>query len=375
MHRRYVCSRCGQQTAVTLDRLLCDCGGPLDLAPCHDLRSLCTPARSWNAQRYGALLPADPAALAAANLGAGQTPLIETAPGSSVWLKCDQLNPTGSFKDRGAVVLAALAVELRATRIVLDSSGNAGAAMAAHAARVGLPCEVYVPAGTSPVKVGQARSYGARVIRVRGGRAPAAAAARAAAARSGTCYASHALNPHFQHGTKTWAYEVWEQLGSTPDVVVVPAGSGTLLLGAALGFAELRAAGLVARVPRMIAVQAAGCAPLSGKVAGPRRQSATPFAEGIAIAAPVRLQQMRDALTDSRGWAEVVTDRQVRDAQLDLARTGFHVEPTGAAAWAGWIASRGRWRRRPTVVVALTGSGMKTPADTDRTARRQEAAP
>lgn len=172
--------------------------------------------------------------------------------------------PTLSFKDRGAVLLAELALRLSPHQVVADSSGNAGTAIAAYCARARLPCTVYVPDGTSAKKLEQIEAHGARVQVVDGNRDAAAAAARTAADAPGTFYASHVYNPYFLHGTKTYVHELWEDMGGRlPEVIVVPVGNGTLLLGAALAVAELHGAGLIDRRPALYAVQAAAVAPLA----------------------------------------------------------------------------------------------------------------
>ncbi|NEE55983.1 pyridoxal-phosphate dependent enzyme, partial [Streptomyces sp. SID8455] len=143
---------------------------------------------------------------------------------------------------------------LKPDRVVADSSGNAGTSIAAYCARAGLPCTVYVPEGTSSKKTEQIRAHGAHLVTVPGDREATALAARAAAGEPGAFYASHVFNPYFLHGTKTYVYELWEDLGGRlPDTLAVPVGNGTLLLGAALATAELHALGLIASRPRLIA--------------------------------------------------------------------------------------------------------------------------
>ncbi|MBD2829282.1 threonine synthase [Streptomyces globisporus] len=209
--------------------------------------------------RYKEFLPLDTSAI---SLGEGRTPLVPLT--DTVSAKLDFLMPTLSFKDRGAVMLGELARRLGPDRVVADSSGNAGTSFAAYCARAGLPCTVYVPEGTSAKKTEQIRAHGARLVTVPGGREATARAARAAADEPGAFYASHVFNPYFLHGTKTYAYELWEDLGGRlPEALAVPVGNGTLLLGVALAVAELRALGLITARPRLIAVQAEAVSPLA----------------------------------------------------------------------------------------------------------------
>ncbi|MEU1195953.1 threonine synthase [Streptomyces sp. NPDC005813] len=336
------------------------CRGPLDLdfAPTPaPLKSLTGRVNSlW---RYAECLPL---AAPSVSLGEGRTPLVPLRDGISA--KLDFLMPTLSFKDRGAVLLAELALRLEPRRVLADSSGNAGTAIAAYCARASLPCTVYVPEGTSPKKLEQIEAHGARLRVVEGDREATARAAREDADEPGTFYASHVFNPYFLHGTKTYVHELWEDLGGRlPDVIVVPVGNGTLLLGAALAVAELHAAGLVDRRPALYAVQSAAVAPLAhawskdaDDLVGVTLMAPT-FAEGIAIPAPPRARQILRAVRDSGGTFLTVTEDQIRHAQRDLASRGLYVESTGVACWAA--VREGALGER-SAVVPLCGAGLKT---------------
>jgi threonine synthase len=294
----------------------------------------------WSLARYREALPALAAgpAFDSLTLGEGGTPLVAEPDGAL--LKLDFLMPTLSFKDRGSVVLLSAAAALGVRRIVADSSGNAGVSIAAYASRAGIESEIFVPAGTAEGKLAQLRAFGAGVQLVPGDRAATAAAAIERVESSGSFYASHVFNPFFLHGTKTVAFEIWEQLGRrAPEALVVPAGNGTLLLGAALGFSELAAAGLIESTPRLLAVQAERCAPLRGN--GPVACGPT-AAEGIAIAEPPRREQMRAAVEASNGAVLTAGEDEIVSARSELARLGIDVEPTAAvayAAWRGWAGS------------------------------------
>ncbi|OIJ86801.1 threonine synthase [Streptomyces colonosanans] len=348
------------------------CGGPLDLdfsptpAP---LKSLAGRVNSlW---RYAETLPLSGPSV---SLGEGRTPLVELADGISA--KLDFLMPTLSFKDRGAVLLAELALRLKPRQVVADSSGNAGTSIAAYCARAALPCTVYVPRGTSPKKLEQIGAHGARLHVVDGDREAAARAAREAANEPDVFYASHVFNPYFLHGTKTYVHELWEDLGGRlPEVLVLPVGNGTLLLGAALAVAELYAAGLIERRPALYAVQAAAVAPLAHawEEGADDLADVTPMAptaaEGIAIPRPPRARQILRAVRDSGGTFLTVTEDQIRHAQLDLASRGLYVESTGVACWAavrkGAPGKLPLSRLRssggtPIAVVPLCGAGLKS---------------
>lgn len=256
------------------------------------------------------------------------TPLVPVQPG--LWCKLEYVTPTGSFKDRGAAVMMSVAAGAGVTRVVVDSSGNAGVAVAAYAARAGMVAEVVVPEGTSRAKLAAAEASGAHVVVVAGDRAAAAAAAQdAAEASGGPWYASHVYRPAFAHGVKTLAFELWEQLGGrAPGTVVVPAGNGTLVVGLWLGFRELAAHGRIRRLPAILAVQAERCAPLAGL-----RPTGPTAASGIAIAAPPRAREVRAAVVASGGRVLTVSEADLEAARLVLTGMGMRVEATGAAAW------------------------------------------
>jgi threonine synthase len=302
----------------------------------------------WSLWRYRPVLPmvGDGSSWEKVSLGEGLTPLVPIRPG--LWGKLEYVTATGSFKDRGAAVLMSVAAGLGVERVVVDSSGNAGRAVAAYAARAGLTAEVYVPESTPPEKVAGIAAFGARVIPVAGDRAATAAVAQAAVESTSAWYASHVYRPEFVHGVKTLAFELYEQLAGPPGTVVVPAGNGTLVQGLWLGFSELSI-----RPPRLVAVQAERCAPLAGLApAGPTAAS------GIAIAAPPRAGEIRAALQATAGAIVTVSEDALASAGTDLARRGLAVEPTAAAAWAAWSALEARSALDDypePVVVVLTG--------------------
>lgn len=363
MSDQLVCATCHAAYPLYKPRWRCACGGLLDLqfTPRFDLGAIASrPPTLW---RYREALPL-PAEARPVTLGEGFTPIIEiTIAGRTVHVKQEQLAPSGSYKDRGATLLISAARAMGVADVVEDSSGNAGAAIAAYAAAAAINCEIFVPANTSPEKVAQVRAYGAAINLVPGSRQDTARAVWEAAQTR--YYASHVWNPLFFQGTKTFAYEVCEQLGwRGPDAVLLPVGNGTLLLGAYLGFRDLLGAGLIDHLPRLFAVQAQRCAPLAQAARLNADQPAAivsqpTWAEGIAIATPIRGDQCLRAVRDSGGAWLMVSEDQIAQAWSELAGRGYYVEPTSAATIA---ALPHLPSDAGTCVTALTGHGLKSTA-------------
>jgi threonine synthase len=298
-------------------------------------------------------------------LGEVMTPLIEPAfAGSDCYLKLEHYLPSGSFKDRGAAVLVSRLRAAGVQQVVDDSSGNAGAALAAYCAAAGIRCTVLVPEGNSPVKIEQIRAYGAKVLEIPGGRL---AATRAVRSVKRAYYASHVGEPAYLVGISTLGLEIWEQLGHTlPTDVVVPCGQGSLVLALSHAFRRI-AAGSGAPLPRIHAVQSAQFPAVSASwAAGLRDVVATgggvSLAEGIECRKPRRGRAVLAAIRECGGTATAVTENAIAEAWSQLRHAGFYVEPTGAVALAGL----GQLRRTGAVqggearpVIVLTGCGRK----------------
>ncbi len=348
------CPACATEYELSLSRVSCECGSPLDLVAERRPLPRSLEGRGPGLSRYREAIALAEWSLERTYLGAGMTPLV--AMGGGLHVKCDFISPTGSFKDRGAAAVAAAALELGAVEVVVDSSGNAAAALAAHAARAGLRATVVVPEGAPEAKLAQIRAYGAAVMLARGPRERASQLAMDLSRHEGRYYASHAYNPFFLEGTRSWAFEIFEQLGAAPETAVMPVGNGSLMLGVYAGFAHLVDSGLVTRMPRLVAVQSENCAPLAGRPARPFGHSL--YTDGIAIAKPVRARAIRDAIAASGGEVVVVSDAEVREARHWLAAAGLWVEPTAAAAWAA-VSRPGESEGH--TVVNLGGAGFKRP--------------
>jgi threonine synthase len=309
--------------------------------------------------RYAAALPFVREPI---TLGEGCTPLIERrVTGGTALLKCEWFMPSGSFKDRGASVMLSGLHEQGVHEVLEDSSGNGGAAVATYAAAGGMRATIFVPASTSPAKTVQARAAGAAIELIPGSRQDCADAALAASER--LFYASHNWHPFFLHGTKTLAFELWEDLGHrAPDNVVIPCGAGSNVLGCWIGFSELLRGGAIARMPRLFAVQPEHCGPIARAFLGlPDAPPRPTIAEGTAIAQPIRLPECIDALRRSGGGAVLCEEDEIAAASLALARAGIYVEPTCAQAAAGFskLRASGAIAERETTVLVLTGTGLK----------------
>ena len=359
------CSLCRRSYPIHTQEWRCECGGVFELegtAPFSREEVRPDVPTLW---RYRALLPVDDDE-DVVSLGEGLTPLVQIRISErSVLCKLEFLAPTGSFKDRGTAVLVSVLRGLGVEEVVEDSSGNAAASLAAYCANAGMHARIFVPAHASPAKLAQITVYGAEVVRVEGPRENAALAAQEAARNS--YYASHSYNPFFVQGTKTFAYELWEHLGEgAPDNLVVPLGNGSLLMGASLGFTELQAAGLVERMPRLIAVQANACAPFyeayrQGLEHVPPVLPGETIAEGIHVAHPTRGRQVLRAIRATGGAIVAVDDNETLEARNMLASKGLYVEPTSATAVAALRRLDGLIARHDVTVLALTGSGLKSP--------------
>jgi len=302
----------------------------------------------------------DPSSMNRVSLGEGHTPLISAQIfGRRVYFKCEYMNPTGSFKDRGTAALVSFLLAHGVSEAIEDSSGNAGASFAAYAARAGIKARVYVPESASGPKRKQIEAYGAELIPIPGPRFKASEAVRQAA-EAGMVYASHAYLPFNLPGYATCAYEIYEQLGAGPGAVIVPAGQGGFLLGLERGFEALMSADKIGKMPIMIGVQASACGPLyalwkTGTMNN-IRESPT-IAEGVCNRWPVRAEFVVEMTGRCGGRFVIVNEAFILPGRDALARLGFYVEPTSALIWRALEQSISNLP--DPIVVILTGSGLK----------------
>ncbi|TAK21498.1 MAG: pyridoxal-phosphate dependent enzyme [Chloroflexota bacterium] len=366
------CDRCGRPIDEVQVALPCpDCAGPVGISFDSETRpNARRGARVDGLWRYGAALPLrDPNDVV--SLGEGDTPVVRlprwgAAHGMrNVFAKLEYIAPTGSFKDRGTTLVVSRAREIGARELIEDSSGNAGASVAAYAARAGIPAIIFVPAGAPAAKIAQIAATGADVVRVEGPREAVRDAAIEAARSRNAYYVGHNGNPYFEAGTQTFGFEVarWH-FGH----VMMPVGGGSLFVGGWRGLQ--RAAAPRAILPRFHLAQPTGCAPI---VAAWRRGMGRPvpierhptIAGGAEIEHPARGVEILRILTASHGGAVDIHDDAIVAARHELATLeGIDVEPTSALAVAGVIAllRDAVIRSEDRVLIVLTGSGLKVPA-------------
>jgi threonine synthase len=293
---------------------------------------------------------ASPAGLYAVDLG-GTLGAVGAAP--EVWICQQGSAPSGSYKERGAEVMAAAAQRRGVREIFLDSSGNAGIAVARAASQRHILCSVLVPAATPAVKIERIRAAGGEVVLIPGDRDATHAAAQEWRRR--LPYAAPFFQPSFLAGVATLAWDLAADLGSPlPAHLLLPAGNGPLLLGLALGFSCLQRAGLISRLPALHAVQLQGYAALAPEGCGERRPG-PPTAAGIAIGNPPRRADLRHWLAATGGDVTTVSEADIAAARRELAERGWTADPTGAAAFAAY-------RRRTDLAALRPAEGAAGPA-------------
>ena len=354
------CNSCGE-AAAALDWRCRSCAGSLELVALPSFDATAINRSDFSLWRYRAMLPVE----RRFSLGEGLTPLVPVHVNDHRFhAKLEYLNPTGSFKDRGTAVMLNHLAAHGASDVIDNSSGNAGSSLAAYAGAAGLSATVYVPAATVvESKKRLIRAFGGAIIESHDYLADVYAAAERAT------YASHAWNPYFVLGQQTAAWETWEQLGGqAPDAVATPVGHGGLFLGFYRGFKALREAGLIDKLPRMIAVQSAGVDPVvrgweARAKQPPTIKTAPSVADGILVDEPVRGEQILDAIYDSDGLALRVENAAILAAQKAMHERGLMIEATSAVPVAALPQIHERIGASAELVIAFTGSGLKSIGD------------
>jgi threonine synthase len=377
------CSKTGKTYDADTLQNLSDVGAPL-LARYDLARFGAPPPGSWadrpDLWRYAPLLPVRDAAHVFC-LGEGWTPLLhaprlgEPLGMRHLYVKEESVNPTGSFKARGMAVAVARARELRARELAVGTAGNAGSALAAYAAAAGLTAHVAMPDDSPRAFIAECQALGADLTLVKGLITDANAHVQRGIREHGWFDMATLREPYRLEGKKTMGYELFEQFqgiaglgGSLPDVIVYPTGGGTGLIGMWKAFEEMEALGWIgAERPRMVSVQAAGCAPIvrafeqGADHAEPWENAAT-MSSGLRVPRAIGDFLMLDAIRRSGGSAIAVTDAETHDAWGEMAsRTGVMVAPEGAATFAALrrLLKNGLIGPDERVVLFNTGSGLK----------------
>lgn len=346
-----VCVDCGTRHPIEASR--CRCGGPLDPAKTPEpIAPNGLPSAGDRRAIFDLVASGD----RRVDLGAGATPLVEDDE-LGARFKVEGSNPTGSFKDRGASLVVGTARATGAEHVTEDSSGNAGAAIAAHAARAGLECTVFSPEHVTEGKQTRMEALGASVQVVPGPRGEVTQAAVEAGQAQGAYYASHTYPPWFVDGCSTIALELAAQLDGLAGTIVTPAAMGSVVLGLNRGLSRLQAGGVLEQMPRIVAVQAAGTDPIAARF-GNDVDGQNELADGLLVPEPPREDQIVEAIRATDGTALSVGEDATRDAMHRLHRRGLLAEPSSATVLAGIdeLRERGHLDEHELPVAVLTGA-------------------
>ena len=375
------CSACGNHFDVNKIQTFCpDCQAPLlarynlDAARAHLDRDefRLRPTGMW---RWRELLPVfDPENMI--YLGEGDTPLLhlkrmgEKLGLTNLYVKDESLNPTGSFKARGLSAAISKAKELGVTKVIIPTAGNAGGAMAAYAARAGMKAYIFMPKDTPYANIEESRIAGATVILIDGLISEAAGMAGEKARSEGWFDVSTFKEPYRAEGKKIMGYELAENFDwDLPDVIIYPTGGGTGLVGMWKAFAEMETLGWLKskKKPRMVAVQADGCAPVikafqNGASFCDYWVGAATLASGLRVPKSFADQIILQDIRSSNGNAVAVSDEVITEAQHTLAYTeGIFSAPEGAATLAGLqvLIQQGWVQKDERIILFNTGTGLK----------------
>ncbi|MEM0074748.1 MAG: pyridoxal-phosphate dependent enzyme [Conexivisphaerales archaeon] len=352
------CNSCGRVMENPLE-YRCTCGGVFKIEIKEAFKR--SEDKVVTLERYR---PNFPYIRSIVSLGEQSTPLVKL--NGNVMLKLDYMNPTGSFKDRGSATLvsAVKSYGKDITELREDSSGNAGASLAAYSARAGYRCHVFVPHTASGAKLEQIKAYGAKLTVVKGSRAQVGEKAQDVSA--GGIYVGHSWHPYFRDGMRTLAYEISEQTKLDElDYVFCPVSAGTLFLGIVSGFRHLLESGVVKRMPKIIACQTSKVSPFYHALKGTHYRApsqVSSVADALVSTKPPLLELMVNEAKSVGADAEAVEERYIVAAWKELALHGFFVEPSSAVAYAAYKQySKRKDTSESSTVIVLTGSGLKRP--------------
>ena len=373
------CRECGQEYPKKPLHVCDACFGPLEIVYDYDAikRSISREkiaARDRNLWRYRELLPID--GEPHAGLYSGFTPLVrarrlgEVLGVKELYIKDDSVNhPTFSYKDRVVAVAMSKAIEFGFDTVSCASTGNLANAVAAHAAKAGLNCYVFIPDGLEQGKIIGSSIYGPKTVAVKGNYDDVNRLCSEIGDKYGWAFVNVNLRPYYSEGAKTHAFEIAEQLGwKLPKHIVVACAGGTILPKLAKAFKELIQVGLVEeRGSRIYSAQAAGCAPIINALqAGTdliKPVKPDTIASSIAIGNPADGYYVLQTVRESGGWGESVTDTEILNGIKLLAQTeGIFTEPAGGTevAVTKKLIQKGRIPRDESIVISITGNGYKT---------------
>jgi threonine synthase len=358
------CSACSQPSSNLLKYRCASCGQPLDVQHHYNFETEKIRKRDYTVWRYAKFFPYINET-EIITLGEGWTPLTKFS--SNVYLKLESQNPTGSFKDRGSTTLISTlhkAVKKAGGYVSEDSSGNAGASIAAYASRAGLRAKIYVPENASGLKINQIRFYGAEVVKVSGSRSKVAE--KAQEIEKGKFYVGHIFHPLFRDGIRSLAYEIGEQLDwHVPERIYLPVSAGTLLLGVINGFKHLAKSNVIEAMPKIVACQTRLVSPLYHRFKNlhyTMPEKVTSIADALVSVNPPLLDLMVKNLREAGGDAVMVEESEIFNAFTVLARKGFFVEPSSAVAYAAYDKQlkNKEVSKDDSALIILTGTGLKT---------------
>ena len=357
----YICKNCLKEYKEDVNIWHCECGESLylDFKPKFSKSDIDT--NDFTMFRYSKLYPIKKEDITI-SLGEGLTPMNKIKySGLDVFIKNESVMPTGSFKDRGIVMIINYLKNNGVKVITADSSGNAGCAIATYAKHANIDCNVYVSETTSKGKVAQILASGANLVKIKGIRTDVANAAQNSILG---IYASHNYNPYFVEGVKSLAFEIWEQNNfKAPENVLVPIGNGSLVVSLYIGFKNLLDNNEIEFMPRIFAVQAENCNPIYREFHNLESQF-TPLetvAEGIALPFSTKKKYVAEIIKETKGDIYSVNEEEILTALKEISNMGFFIEPTSASAFAGLtkLSNSGLVKKGETTVSLITGSGLK----------------
>lgn len=354
------CTECGKEYDSAVGRWQCDCGGYIEFISHPVFHKEMIKKDRMNMWRYDEAYPIKYEELKV-TYNEGMTPLVPLNKKlGNIRVKMDSLMPTGSYKDRGTVMVINYLLNNGVEKITEDSSGNAGASVAGYSALASIPCDIFVPKGNSSGKIAQIKAYGANIHEIEGTREDVAEAAQ----EDKKDYAGHNWHPMMLEGTKSLAYEIWEQLGyRAPENVVIVVGNGSAFLGLYYGFKVLLDNHEIERMPRLFAVQSEKCNPICRRYNNNDSNEGydKTIAEGISIRKPNKVREILKALNETNGKAISVKEDEIRKAIFILAENGIFAEPTSSAGLAGLLKLReeGKIEKDDETILVITGNGLK----------------